>query len=611
MPDPAPPAESVSAERMHELPPTPFWRTLYAFARPHRRQLIRAMLCALVVGIAVPLQMQFTVKWIIDSALDVSGVDDAERLRRALGFVLLFAGLSAFRISVWIIGYRGMLASIEGILFRIRAGFFRHVQRMCFRFHDQVSSGELFNYIMGSPLNSMKQFLHQFCMGVPAQVAGWFFSVGLLAAFNWQMTLITIAIVVVIVLLNFRSRIRIREVSDSFMRTESEASRYIADMLRGSRAIKTYAMEPAISDLYTQRIEQIRNQGYRLAVQQQIEHVKPEGVQYAGLAMILASGAWFVIYRGMTTGTFAAFILSFNMLMHPILLLVQLNLIRANAETGLDRIMRVMRVSESTPEPVVSFPVNPKVQAESVRGTAESGIQFEHVNFSYDQRTSILRDVDCGIADGESVALVGPSGSGKSTFVSLLMRFYDPQSGRIVVNGVDVREYALRELRGLFGMVPQDPFIFQSSLRDNLSVTNPDATDAEIAAALEAACLTEFVAGLPDGLQTWLGEGGSNLSGGQRQRIAIARAILAKPQCFIFDEATSALDTASERHIQAALDHLMEARTTLVIAHRLSTIRRVDRVLVFDRGRIVQCGSYDALARTPGLFADLLTGGAP
>jgi len=149
------PTAPVSAEQMHELPPTPFWSTLYAFARPHRRQLLRAMLCALVVSIAVPLPLQFTVKWIIDSALEVMGVDEAERLHRALGFVLLFAGLSVFRITVWVVGYRGMLASIEGILFRIRAGFFRHVQRMCFRFHDQVSSGELFNYIMGSPLSSL------------------------------------------------------------------------------------------------------------------------------------------------------------------------------------------------------------------------------------------------------------------------------------------------------------------------------------------------------------------------------------------------------------------------------------------------------------------------
>ncbi len=606
---------SVAPDQMDRLPRMPFWSTLWQFARPYRRQLLKAVVCATLVGIAVPLQMQFTVKWIIDHALEaVAASGEAAqvdaRMRAALGFVALFVALSAFRISVWVLGYRGMLASNEGILFRIRAHFFRHVQRMCFRFHDQVSSGELFNYIMGSPLNYLKQFLHQFCMGLPSQLAGWVFSVGLLSTFNWQMTLITVAIVVVVVLMNFRSRVRIREVSDTFMRTESEASRYIADMLRGSRAIKTYSMESSINNLYTQQIEQIREQGYRLAVRQQVEHIKPECVQYAGLAMILASGSFFVIYRGMTTGTFAAFVLSFNMLMQPILLLLQLNLIRANAEAGLDRIVRVMQVSESTPEPSVAYPVAAQVQADSVRGMPEAGILFEHVSFSYDQGQPILRDVACHIRDGESVALVGPSGSGKSTFVSMLMRFYDPQEGRILVNGIDVRAYRLRELRSMFGVVPQDPFIFQATLRDNLCVTNPEATPEQVETALEAACLAEHVASLPDGLQTWLGEGGANLSGGQRQRLAIARAILAGPRYFIFDEATSALDSVSERRIQAALDQLMRQHTTIIIAHRLSTIRHVNRILVFDGGRIVQSGSYDELAGKPGVFADLLTAAA-
>ncbi len=602
---------SVAPDQMDGLPRIPFWKTLWQFARPYRRQFLKAIICAVLVGIAMPLQMQFTVKWIIDYALDavaVSGdpVQVDVRMKAALGFVALFVGLSVFRISVWVLGYRGMLASNEGVLFRIRAHFFRHVQRMCFRFHDQVSSGELFNYIMGSPLNYLKQFLHQFCMGLPSQLAGWFFSVGLLCTFNWQMTLITVAIVMVVVLMNFRSRIRIREVSETFMQTESEASRYIADMLRGSRAIKTYSMESSINNFYTQQIAQIRDQGYRLAVRQQVEHIKPECVQYLGLAMILASGSYFVIYQGMTTGTFAAFVLSFNMLMQPILLLLQLNLIRTNAEAGLDRIMRIMQVSESTPEPSVAFPVAAQVHAESVRGMPESGILFENVSFSYDPNQPVLRDIACHICEGESVALVGPSGSGKSTFVSMLMRFYDPQAGRIVVNGVDVRTYPLRELRSLFGMVPQDPFIFQATLRENLCVTNPEATPEQIDSALKDACLAEHVAELPDGLNTWLGEGGANLSGGQRQRLAIVRAMLANPRYFIFDEATSALDGLSERRIQKALDQLMSQHTTIIIAHRLSTIRHVNRIFVFDHGRIVQVGSYDELAARPGVFADLL-----
>ncbi|MBN1863476.1 MAG: ATP-binding cassette domain-containing protein, partial [Victivallales bacterium] len=301
----------------------------------------------------------------------------------------------------------------------------------------------------------------------------------------------------------------------------------------------------------------------------------------------------------MTAGTFTAFVLGFNLLMGSILSLLQLNLIRANAESGLDRIMRVMQVVESTPDPL------PACRVDSVR-RAEHAIVLRDVHFSYDGKPPILRGISCAIKDGESVALIGPSGSGKTTFISMLMRFYDPQQGSVQVNGSDVRKYAIRDLRGQFGVVPQDPFIFQATLRDNICVTNPDASDQEVRRAMVSASMTEFVDALPEGLHTWLGEGGANLSGGQRQRLAIARVILAKPRFFIFDEATSALDNTSEKRIQQAMEELMRGHTTIIIAHRLSTIRNVKRILVFDSGRIIQTGTYDELAAQPGLFAELL-----
>jgi ABC-type multidrug transport system fused ATPase/permease subunit len=609
--DPLPVNASVPPEKMHELPYTPFWKTLWAFARPYRGPLALAAFCAMVVGAIIPVQMQFMVKWIIDSALETSKVTDQpalfnDGLRETLMFVALFIALSALRVCIWIVGFRHMLKSIEGILFRIRSHFFRHVQRMCFRFHDQVSSGELFNYIMGSPVNSLKMFLNQFCMNVPHQIISWLLSVTLLATFNWRMTIITVIVVVVVVRLNYRSRIRMRDVSADFMKTESNASRYIADMFRGSRAVKTYTMEDSVNHLFNHQIMQIRDQGYRMATRQQIEYIKPECIQYAGMALIFASGAFFMITEQMSAGTFTAFILGFNLLMQPILALLQLNIIRANAESGLDRIMRVMQVAESTPEPPPEKKVDADKQARDTRHNTEAGIVFDDVHFSYDGETPVYRGVSCQVEDGESVALVGPSGSGKTTFVSLLMRFYDSQQGRIIVNGVDIREYGIRELRSMFGVVPQDPFVFQATLRDNICVTAPEASEDAIQHAMDIACMTEFVDELPHGIHTWLGEGGSNLSGGQRQRLAIARAILANPRYYIFDEATSALDNTSERRIQSSMEQIMKDHTTIIIAHRLSTIRNVDRILVFDHGRVIQSGSYAELAAQPGLFAELL-----
>jgi ABC-type multidrug transport system fused ATPase/permease subunit len=313
-----------------------------------------------------------------------------------------------------------------------------------------------------------------------------------------------------------------------------------------------------------------------------------------------------MITEQMSAGTFTAFILGFNLLMQPILALLQLNIIRANAESGLDRIMRVMQVAESTPEPPPEKKVDADKQARDTRHNTEAGIVFDDVHFSYDGETPVYRGVSCQVEDGESVALVGPSGSGKTTFVSLLMRFYDSQQGRIIVNGVDIREYGIRELRSMFGVVPQDPFVFQATLRDNICVTAPEASEDAIQHAMDIACMTEFVDELPHGIHTWLGEGGSNLSGGQRQRLAIARAILANPRYYIFDEATSALDNTSERRIQSSMEQIMKDHTTIIIAHRLSTIRNVDRILVFDHGRVIQSGSYAELAAQPGLFAELL-----
>ncbi len=204
------------------------------------------------------------------------------------------------------------------------------------------------------------------------------------------------------------------------------------------------------------------------------------------------------------------------------------------------------------------------------------------------------------------MALVGPSGSGKTTVVSLILRLYDPQRGTIFLNGVPLNQYSLQELRGNFGVVPQDPFIFQGTLRDNIRVTQPDATARELNQAIEMSYVSEFIDQFPQREKTYVGEGGFNLSGGQKQRIAIARALLAKPRYYIFDEATSALDNQSEQFVQRAMGNVIKDHTAFIIAHRLSTIRHVDRVLVFDQGKIVQDGRYATLARQPGLFKKLL-----
>jgi ABC-type multidrug transport system fused ATPase/permease subunit len=232
-------------------------------------------------------------------------------------------------------------------------------------------------------------------------------------------------------------------------------------------------------------------------------------------------------------------------------------------------------------------------------------MELRDIIFAY-QEKPVIHGISLKVPYGQKVAFVGHSGCGKSTIVSLMLRLYDPGSGSVLLDGIDLRDVSLQTVRRQFGVVPQETFLFHASVRENILLANPDATDGEIVAALERANAWEFVRRLPDTIHTILGEGGATLSGGQRQRIGIARALVQRPPIFIFDEATSALDSTSESLITETLTHALRGNTAFVIAHRLSTIRFCDRVVVFDHGRIVQDGTYSELASGPGPFRELL-----
>jgi len=251
----------------------------------------------------------------------------------------------------------------------------------------------------------------------------------------------------------------------------------------------------------------------------------------------------------------------------------------------------------------VQDPAAPRALPSPVAGA----VAFEGVQFHYPSRPgqSALDGISLRAAPGETIALVGPSGAGKSTIIQLLMRFYDPQEGRITLDGVDLRDMTRTDLRGAMALVPQDPVIFATTARENIRFGRPEASDAEITEAARAAAAHDFIAALPDGYDSQLGERGVMLSGGQKQRIAIARAILRDAPVLLLDEATSALDAESERAVQDAVDRLSEGRTTLVVAHRLATVRKADRIVVFDGGRIVAEGSHAELVGQDGLYARL------
>jgi ATP-binding cassette subfamily B protein len=268
------------------------------------------------------------------------------------------------------------------------------------------------------------------------------------------------------------------------------------------------------------------------------------------------------------------------------------------AAAAADRLLELLGA-----RPDIAIPASPIPLPEPPQGR----LAFEGVSFAYPTRPaqSALHDISFAVEPGETVAIVGPSGAGKTTLFQLLLRFYDPQSGRVAVDGVDIARVDPAALRRRIGLVAQEPLIFGATAAENIRYGRPEATDAEVREAAEAADAHGFIAALPQGYATPLGQKGVTLSGGQRQRIAIARAILRDPPILLLDEATSALDAESERAVQRALERLAEGRTTLVVAHRLATVRRADRILVLDGGRIVAEGTHDALVRQGGLYARL------
>jgi subfamily B ATP-binding cassette protein MsbA len=313
-------------------------------------------------------------------------------------------------------------------------------------------------------------------------------------------------------------------------------------------------------------------------------------------AGVIAYAGWRSMHGGITAGGFTSFIVALLMASQSLRQLANLQTVMAEGMSAARRLFAALDV-----EPEVR-----EQPGAAALGRARGAIRFEHVAFSYGgEGPAALGEIDFEIRPGETVALVGPSGGGKTTILNLIPRFYDATSGKVLVDGHDVRDVTLASLREQIGLVTQEPFLFDETIRANIAYGRPDASLAEVEQAAKAAAAHDFIAALPAGYDTTVGEAGARLSGGQRQRIAIARAFLKDAPILLLDEATSALDTESEAQVQAALKRLMAGRTTLLIAHRLSTVRNADRIYVIDKGRIVETGDHASLMKARGLYARL------
>jgi len=563
--------------------------------RPHWKVLGVAFTLNALHGVAITVQ-NLTPKYLIDDVVKpaLGGENRWMWLAGLMGVYLVISIVC--RMIFWHLSFRLFTQVRERILLRLRARFFRHINSLCLRFHGRHNSGELFSYLFGSPLGQMQQFMHQTALMGPGMVAVLVSSIAALAMWDWLMTLVLALSVGTSVWLMNQARHKIHGYHTAFQNTESAVSGRVADLIRGAREIKLYAAEGMVGRDFKEQAATISQKSVWRDIQSHIEWMKQEGAGYVFFVLVCSVGAWRCLEGRISEGELVAYLISFSALQGPLQQLYQIVTLYGSAEATFGRIEAVLRTPSTTPDP-------PSGEAEAV--PERGSLVFRGVRFRYASK-DILNGLDFTIPYGQKVAFVGPSGAGKTTVSQLILRLYDPSEGAVELDGRDLRRCRGADVRRRFGVVPQAPYFFQASLRENLLMVRPDADEGMIRRACELANAWEFISNLPEGLETRVGEGGSNLSGGQRQRLAIARVMLMDPPFFIFDEATSALDTVSERLIQDALARNLQGRTAVFIAHRLATIQGCDRILVLEQGRVVQDGTYAELAAQPGLFQSMV-----
>jgi ATP-binding cassette subfamily B protein len=563
-------------------------RALWPFVRAHRNLFI-AWLLALAVSSSATLSLPVAFRRMIDQ-----GFTNGANIDRA--FLFLFGVATVLALAT---AARFFFVSLLGerVVAAMRQQLYSHLIGVDAGFHDRTRSGELVSRLtsdaelLRSVVGSSMSVALRSLITVVGSIAMLFVTSPHLASF----TLVGIPLAVLPIVIGGR---RLRKIARASQDRVADANTLAAETLGAVRTVQAHAREPYERERFGHALEVAVATARKRIRSQAVVTAVAIVLIFGAITLVLWSGAHDVVAGRMSAGTLGQFVLY---------ALIGGGSVGALAEVWneLQRAAGGMgRISELLDEPSgIVAPAHPVALSKPARGD----VAFEHVTFHYPMREDLpaIEDFSLHVRPGETVALVGPSAAGKSTVFSLLLRFHDPKSGVVSVDGIDVRQLDPSELRAAIALVPQSPTIFATTAADNIRYGRLDASDADLRAAARSAEAEGFLDALPDGYATELGERGARLSGGQQQRIVIARALLKDAPILLLDEATSALDAQSERAVQHALENLMAGRTTLVIAHRLATVLRADRIVVMDRGRIVAEGTHDALMAEGGLYSEL------
>jgi len=573
--------------------------------KPHSTALVLGLVAAVGEGVASLLE-PWPLKIVFDDVLKAhrpvhgwlnrwvtttAGEDPVAILKFAVAAVVLIALLDA--LCSYSEKYLTTSVS-QWVMHDLRRTLYSHIQRLSLAYHNQKQTGDLISRVT-SDIDAIQSFIASGLLGSVLSCLTLVGMIGVMFYINWRFTLIALAVAPVLFVLVYSYTRRIKKAARAVRQKEGEIVSIVQEVFSSIQVVKAFARE----DYEQRRLEEESLEGVEIALRARSLKAKlaplVEIVVAVGTCMVLWFGARMVLTGALSVGSLVVFILYLGKMYKPMQELSKMTDSYSKAAVGYERIREVLETDR---------------EIKDVRGARaaphfKGRIEFEDVNFSYTPDHPVLKDVSLVIEPGQTAALVGPTGAGKTTIVSLIARFYDPDSGVVRIDGRDVRRFQQKSLRGQISFVLQETLLFHASVWQNIAYGKPEARRAEILRAAELANAHEFIEKLPETYNTVIGERGVTLSGGQRQRLAIARALIRNSPLLILDEPSSGLDASSEKLVFEGLDRLMENKTSIVIAHRLSTIRKADVIFVVDDGRIAERGRHQELLKSGGLYAQL------